>query len=95
MRKDISLYIVILLFSYILLIPYLSQAAPPYAIDHSVKRAMDAADEKAKEAERELAQAQKRMQLVSGYYNNGKQLYHAKRYKEAIGYFEEVLSVDP
>jgi len=59
-----------------------------YEVDSSLRKATDIADSKQNKAQR-------RAETLNELFKNGRQHYRAKRYKRAIGYFEEILEIDP
>ncbi|MFH1867439.1 MAG: hypothetical protein ABH843_00585 [Candidatus Omnitrophota bacterium] len=56
--------------------------------EYSVKKAIGIADEKQKEA-------QKKANAINKNFLRGKDLFRSGNYKEAMGYFEDILVVDP
>lgn len=59
-----------------------------YPLVYSVKKAEDLADQKQREAQQTAT-------LINSYYNKGRACYQSQRYKEAVGYFEKILEIDP
>jgi len=88
--KIVRLCIIILVYSYTLLLvePAFSQIQNTSTIDHSIQRAVHAADQKQHESQRQQA-------MINDYYNKGRACYQARRFQEAKGYFEKILDMDP
>lgn len=84
--------IYILLISFILSLSItqsaLSQPEATSSIDHSIKRAIEFADQKQKEAQREA-------EIINNYFSKARASYGRGDYREAIKYFEEILNRDP
>ena len=65
-----------------------AQEETPLEADYSVKKAIGIADEKQKEA-------QKKADTINKNFLKGKESFRAEKYKEAIGYFEDIIAIDP
>lgn len=65
-----------------------AQEEAVYTVDASIRKAVDVADQKRTEAQRKAG-------LINDYYNKGKAAFDARAYKKAVGYFEDILDMDP
>lgn len=65
-----------------------NNADKTYAIDYSIKKAIDIAEKKRQEAH-------VKEKVLDDYFQQGKRAFQAASYNEARQYFEQVLAIDP
>jgi len=68
--------------------PVSAQPQRDNAVDYSVQRAVEYADQRQKEA-------QKKQAIINQLFNKGRGAYQSRRYSDAADYFQQILDIDP